>query len=94
MMNSSMIRMILTLTQTIQAIGSLSKAFTAAALGVLMDDFANGRNATSLPPGVSDFAWDTKLAQLLPEEWQLMDQWASQKVSIRDALSHMSGLPT
>jgi hypothetical protein len=71
----------------------MSKAFTAAALGLLMDDFAQGRNVTPLPDHLSGFSWDTKLKDLLPNDWKLMDPWASEAVSIRDALSHVSGLP-
>jgi hypothetical protein len=71
----------------------MSKAFTAAALGLVMDDFANGRNVTPLPGDLQDFTWKTKLKDLLPGDWELMDAWASEATSIRDALSHVSGLP-
>ncbi|KAF9232374.1 beta-lactamase/transpeptidase-like protein [Melanogaster broomeanus] len=59
---------------TLFHMGSVSKAFCATALGLLIDDFANGRN------------------DLLPE-WQLMDEWASERANLRDILSHVSGLP-
>jgi hypothetical protein len=71
----------------------MTKAFTAAGLGLVMDDFAQGRNVTPLPDNVSHFSWDTKIKDLLPNDWKLMDPWASEAVSIQDALSHVSGLP-
>jgi hypothetical protein len=71
----------------------MSKAFTAASLGLVMDDYAHGRNVTSLPNGLLTFDWDTKLRDLLPDDWKLMDQSASEHARVRDILSHMSGLP-
>jgi hypothetical protein len=71
----------------------MSKAFTAASLGLVMDDYAHGRNVTSLPNGLPTFDWDTKLRDLLPDDWKLMDQSASEHARVRDILSHMSGLP-
>lgn len=62
-------------------------------MGILIDDYANGRNTTPLPHGVSRFDWDTKIKALLPGQWQLMDPWASEKANLKDILSHMSGLP-
>ena len=64
----------------------------AASLGLLIDDFAKGKNVTALPPGVKEFTWYSKLADLLPEEWKLKDEWASQKANIKDILTHVSGL--
>lgn len=58
-----------------------------------MDDFANGRNVTPLPPGLTTFDWDTKVKDILPNDWKLQDQWASNYASVRDILSHVSGLP-
>lgn len=58
-----------------------------------MDDFASGRNVTPLPLGVEQFDWHTKVKDILPDEWELMDEWASEKANIRDVLSHVSGLP-
>jgi CubicO group peptidase (beta-lactamase class C family) len=69
-------------------LGSGSKSFTATAMGLLMDDFAAGRNETGLPHGVPSFNWDTKVQDLLPD-----DEWASEKASIHDIMSHVSGLP-
>ena len=63
-----------------------------SALGILMDDFANGRNVTTLPRGVTSLTWDTKVRALLPDDWELMDNWASERASLRDILGHVSGL--
>ena len=57
-----------------------------------MDDFAHGRNSTSLPDGVNVFDWRTKVKDMLPNDWKLMDEWASEKATFRDILSHVSGL--
>ncbi|OCH90090.1 beta-lactamase/transpeptidase-like protein [Obba rivulosa] len=78
---------------TLFSIGSCSKAFVSASLGLLIDDFASGRNRTRLPPSVKKLTWDTKISSLLPvAEWGLKDPYASQKVSLRDALSHLTGM--
>ncbi|KAH0826362.1 beta-lactamase/transpeptidase-like protein [Lanmaoa asiatica] len=71
---------------------SVSKAFCATALGLLIDDFANGNNVTALPSGLTELTWHTRLRDLLPD-WQLMDEWASERANLRDILSHVSGLP-
>jgi CubicO group peptidase (beta-lactamase class C family) len=57
-----------------------------------MEDFAHGRNVTPLPNNIKTFDWHTKLKDLLPNDWKLMDHWASEKATVRDILSHMSGL--
>jgi hypothetical protein len=62
-------------------------------MGILMDDFAHGRNTTALPADLQHFDWHTKVADVLPDDWKLMDEWATQKATIRDILSHQSGLP-
>ncbi|GJE94198.1 beta-lactamase/transpeptidase-like protein [Phanerochaete sordida] len=74
-------------------IASCSKAFLASAMGILIDDFAQGRNKTPLPAGVQQLDWHTKVVGLFPNDWGLMDEWASEKVTVRDILSHQSGLP-
>ena len=61
-------------------------------MGILIDDFAHGRNTTPLPTGLSTLTWKTKLADILPNDWDLMDPWASQKANLIDILSHVSGL--
>jgi CubicO group peptidase (beta-lactamase class C family) len=59
----------------------------------MMDDFLRGRNTTALPEEVEKITWKTKVQDLLPGEWGLMDKWASEKANIHDILSHVSGLP-
>jgi CubicO group peptidase (beta-lactamase class C family) len=81
-----------TFGQTIFGIGSMSKAFTALALGLVMDDFKHGRNVTPLPGNLTEFMWDTKLTDLLSDEWRLEDETASETAEVRDILSHVSGL--
>ncbi|KAJ3002538.1 hypothetical protein NUW54_g4980 [Trametes sanguinea] len=68
-------------------------AFVATSLGILMDDYAQGRNATPLPPGLARFDWDTKIHAILPDDWKLDDEWSTRKASVRDVLGHVSGLP-
>ncbi len=62
---------------TIFAIGSCTKAFTAVALGLLVDEGKIG--------------WDDKVINYLPE-FKLSDPYLTQELTIRDLLSHRSGL--
>ncbi|KAI0632695.1 beta-lactamase/transpeptidase-like protein [Trametes polyzona] len=78
---------------TLFAIGSCSKAYLATSVGLLIDDFAHGRNVTPLPDGVTRLDWNTKIADILPEEWDLEDPWAARAANIRDVLGHVTGLP-
>ncbi|KIJ64016.1 hypothetical protein HYDPIDRAFT_28910 [Hydnomerulius pinastri MD-312] len=77
---------------TLFHVGSVSKAFCATALGLLIDDFANGKNVVALPSGLTELTWHTRVKDLLPEDWQLMDEWASERATIRNILSHVSGV--
>lgn len=61
-------------------------------MGLLIDDFENGRNITMLPPGLTELTWRTRLKDLLPD-WQLMDEWASERANLHDILSHVTGIP-
>ncbi|KAF8436227.1 beta-lactamase/transpeptidase-like protein [Boletus edulis BED1] len=76
---------------------SVSKAFCATALGLLIDDFEHGRNVTALPTGVTELTWHTRLRDVLPgpggEGWALMDTWASERANFKDILGHVSGVP-
>ncbi|KZP07021.1 beta-lactamase/transpeptidase-like protein [Athelia psychrophila] len=81
-----------TTPDTLYYIASCSKAFTAAAMGILIGDFEQGRNTTALPADVTALNWNTKVKDLLPTEWALQDEWASEKASIRDIMAHVSGL--
>lgn len=62
---------------TIFAIGSSTKAFTAAALAMLVDE---GR-----------LSWDDRAADRLPG-WALGDPWVTREITIRDLLAHRVGL--
>ncbi len=64
--------------QTLFQIGSVSKAFTAAALAILADE---GR-----------LSWDDRVIDHLPE-FRLHDPWVTREFTIRDLLTHRSGLP-
>ncbi|KAH7890288.1 beta-lactamase/transpeptidase-like protein [Phlebopus sp. FC_14] len=80
-------------SDTLFHMASVSKAFCATALGLLIDDFAKGKNVTALPSELTEITWRTKVKDLLPGEWQLMDEWASERADLRDILSHVSGVP-
>ena len=62
---------------TLFAIASNSKAFTATALGMLIDD------------GKLD--WDTKVSAIIPE-FKMYDPYVSAEFTVRDLLCHRSGL--
>jgi CubicO group peptidase (beta-lactamase class C family) len=64
---------------TLFAIASCSKAFTAASLGMLVED------------GKLD--WDDKVVDYLPE-FQLSDPYVTREITVRDLLCHRSGLAT
>ncbi|MBQ4861186.1 serine hydrolase [Pseudoalteromonas sp. MMG013] len=62
---------------TLFGIASNSKAFTAASIAMLIDD--------------GKLSWDDKVTQHLPE-FRLYDEYATAHMTIRDLLSHRSGL--
>lgn len=64
--------------RTIFAIGSSSKAFTAATLAMLVDE--------------GKLHWDTPVREYLPS-FKLSDPVASERITPRDLLIHNSGLP-
>jgi CubicO group peptidase (beta-lactamase class C family) len=64
-------------TQTIFPIMSCTKAFTAAAMGILVDE------------GKLD--WNDKVIKYLPD-FKLSDPWITKHLTIADILSHRSGL--
>ena len=82
------------LSQMITNLGSCSKAFLTSAIGILIDDFATGRNVTALPDGVDNLTWDTKIQDLFPGDsvWKLEDQWATEKANVADILSMATGV--
>jgi CubicO group peptidase (beta-lactamase class C family) len=63
---------------TLFAIGSCSKAFTAAALAILVDE--------------GKIAWDDPATKYL-KDFRLYDSFANREITVRDLLSHHSGLP-
>jgi CubicO group peptidase (beta-lactamase class C family) len=63
--------------RTIFAIGSSSKAFTAAALAILVDE--------------GKIKWDDPVTKHLPG-FELYDPYASKEMTVRDLLCHRSGL--
>ena len=64
---------------TLFAIASNTKAFTAAALAVLIDE--------------GKLRWDDKVLKYLPS-FQLYDPWVTSEFTVADLLSHRSGLVT
>lgn len=63
---------------TLFAIGSCSKAFTSFLMGTLIDE------------GL--FSWDSHVIDLFPE-FRMWDQYATQNLTLRDLLTHRSGMP-
>lgn len=64
---------------TLFAIASNTKAFTAASLAILVDE--------------GKLSWDDRVTKFLPD-FRLYDPWVSSQMTIRDLLSHRSGLDT
>jgi CubicO group peptidase (beta-lactamase class C family) len=64
--------------ETIFAIGSITKSFTAAALGLLVDEGKLG--------------WDDRVEERLPG-FELADPYVTREVTVKDLLSHRTGLP-
>ena len=62
---------------TLFGVASITKSITAAAIGLLVDE------------GLVD--WDDTIVTYLPD-FQLYDPWVTENITIRDALSHRSGL--
>jgi CubicO group peptidase (beta-lactamase class C family) len=63
--------------------GSTTKAFTSAAISLLVDDDINF-------PAIN---WNTLVHTVLPADFELKDPWATSQMTIVDILSHRSGLP-
>lgn len=63
--------------ETLFAIGSTTKAMTAASLGMLVDE--------------GKLAWDDKVSRHVPE-FELYDPYVSREVTLRDLLTHRAGL--
>ena len=65
-------------TQTIFAIASTTKAITAAALGMLVDE--------------GKVRWDDPVIKHVPT-FQMQDPWATRETTVRDLITHRGGLP-
>ena len=65
---------------TLFAVASNSKAFTTAGLAILIDEKKIG-------------GWDDKVSRYLPE-FQMYDPYVTNELTIRDLVSHRSGLDT
>ncbi|MDE3045483.1 MAG: serine hydrolase [Verrucomicrobiota bacterium] len=65
-------------TDTLFAIGSCTKAFTTFAMGMLMEE--------------GKLYWDQPVVDILPE-FRVWDQYATQSLTLRDLVTHRSGLP-
>jgi CubicO group peptidase (beta-lactamase class C family) len=63
---------------TLFAIGSTTKAMTAAAIGMLVDE--------------GKVRWDDPVTNYLPG-FQLHDPWVTREITVRDLLTHRAGLP-
>ena len=64
-------------TSTVSAIASTTKAITAAAMGILVDE--------------GKLKWDDPVAKYLPS-FQLYDPYVTREVTLRDLLTHRAGL--
>lgn len=64
---------------TVFAIASNSKAFTTAALAILVDE--------------KKIAWDDKVSKYLPD-FEMYDPWVTSELTIRDLVTHRVGLDT
>lgn len=65
------------------AVGSTTKAFTAAGVSFLVEDNEE----------YPHIQWDTPVHSIIPDDFVLYDDWYTTHVTIEDALSHRSGLP-
>lgn len=65
-------------TNTLYAIGSVTKSFAATALAILVDE--------------GKIKWDDPIIKYIPE-FKMYDDYVTQNITIRDITSHKSGLP-
>ncbi len=63
--------------RTLFAIGSVSKSFTGTAIAMLVDE--------------GKLAWDARVLDHLPN-FRLFDPWVTREMTVRDLLTHRSGL--
>ncbi|KAF7320624.1 Beta-lactamase domain-containing protein [Mycena chlorophos] len=72
---------------TIFAIASDSKLFTAVGVGLLV------KNESLRAARGRELRWDTKVKDLLGPEWGLMDDEMENGATLQDMLSHRTGMP-
>lgn len=65
-------------TKTVYAIGSATKAFTAASIAILVDE--------------GKLQWDKPIKNYIPE-FKMYDNYVSENLTVRDILCHRCGLP-
>jgi CubicO group peptidase (beta-lactamase class C family) len=68
--------------ETLFYTASTTKSFTAGAMSLIVDDDAN----------YSSVHWDSPISQFLPGDFVMQDHWATEHLTIADALSHRTGL--
>ncbi|KAE8407917.1 beta-lactamase/transpeptidase-like protein [Aspergillus pseudonomiae] len=78
--------------QTLYYTASTTKSFTAAALSLLIDDAANTTTTTTTQQP-QPLTWTTPLSSLIRSDFVLPDAYATQHITLEDALSHRTGLP-
>ena len=68
---------------------STTKAFLAAALALMIE---SGNYTTSSFPA-EPLSWTTPIANVIRDDFVLMDEWSTAHITIEDALSHRTGMP-
>ncbi|KAK5951589.1 hypothetical protein OHC33_007267 [Knufia fluminis] len=71
---------------TLYDAASMSKSFTAAAIAVLIDDKENKHPDTKI-------TWNTPVSHLMRDDFVLNDPYLTEHVTIKDVLSHRTGIP-
>ncbi|XP_064644453.1 uncharacterized protein LOC135498182 [Lineus longissimus] len=66
--------------RTIFCIGSITKGFTAAVLGMVLQKS-------------NRWSWDTSISEILGHEFKLSDDFRTRYLTIKDILAHRSGVP-
>ncbi|KAK7736199.1 hypothetical protein SLS53_007229 [Cytospora paraplurivora] len=63
--------------------GSITKPFTAAAAALLVEDEKH-----------SDITWETSMSKLIPDDFVLTNDYATNHITLEDCLSHRTGIAT
>ncbi|ERF73222.1 hypothetical protein EPUS_03063 [Endocarpon pusillum Z07020] len=69
--------------ETLFYTGSTTKSFTAAAYSIIASE----------PSKYGGVDWSTPISHITPEDFVLADEWATNHVTVKDALSHRTGYP-